>query len=278
MMESDSLSEVSAGSGEEDGLLARTPKLSCADWMMTCNLFKGTRQSNATQDPHLEVLLPVLCKRSHTLSARSDAPRRYTNEKQKVEHELKSISQTLSADLLRHIIHVFFNAYFEQECSETPQASRIEYDRQLNIPSMIEEVEALQTKLDATVDEDEQRALEEDVTGKILWLCWCGICAEVDQLLPKVVDYIRREGNMEGLGKISDMVYPIRFIDQDDNQTHLHRIMLDAGVGTSKHRLWLAAQAAEQAKWSGATRVTTAMDNQGPSASTSTQRPSTSVV
>ncbi|KAI6038905.1 hypothetical protein EDC04DRAFT_2689794 [Pisolithus marmoratus] len=62
---------------------------------------------------------------------------------------------------------------------------------------MFREIEALQAKLNETVDEDEQRALEEDVTGKILWLCWCGICTEVDELLPKVLDYIRREGNME---------------------------------------------------------------------------------
>ncbi|KAI6145849.1 hypothetical protein BKA82DRAFT_4161957 [Pisolithus tinctorius] len=61
---------------------------------------------------------------------------------------------------------------------------------------MVQEIEALQAKLNATEDEDQQRALEEDITGKILWLCWCGICVEVDQLLPKVVDCIRREGSI----------------------------------------------------------------------------------
>ncbi|KAI6004971.1 hypothetical protein EDC04DRAFT_2784717 [Pisolithus marmoratus] len=61
---------------------------------------------------------------------------------------------------------------------------------------MFREIEALQAKLNETVDEDEQRALEEDVTGKILWLCWCGICAEVEELLPMVVDYLRREADM----------------------------------------------------------------------------------
>ncbi|KAI5986972.1 hypothetical protein F5J12DRAFT_574310 [Pisolithus orientalis] len=243
--------------------------------MMTCNLFKGSWQSSTTLDPHLEVVLPVLCKRCHTLSARSDAPRRYANEMQKVERELKSISQTLSADLLQHILRVFRNAYFEHALSTTRQASRIEYDRQFNIPSMTKEVEVLQAKLDATVDEDDQRALEEDVTGKILWLCWCGICAEVDQLLPKVVDYIWREGNMKGLGEIT---FVMRSTNPGDDQAHLQRIMLDAGTSTSKHHLWLAARAAEQAKWSGATRVTTAMNNQGPTASTSTQPPSTSLV
>ncbi|KAI5984900.1 hypothetical protein F5J12DRAFT_62275 [Pisolithus orientalis] len=274
MMESDSLSEVSAGSAEEDGLLTRTPKLSCADWVMMCNLFKGSWQSNATQDPHLEVVLPALSKRCHTLS-RDDARRRYANERQKVERELKSILQTLSADLLQHILRVFFDAYFGHQYSRTLQPSDIEYDGQLDIPSMIKEVEVLQAKLDATVDEDEQRALEEDVTGKILWLCWCGICAEVDQLLPKVVGYIRREGNMKGLVTIALITCST---DPGDDQAHLQRIMLDAGAGTSKHKLWLAARAAELAKWSGVTRLTTAMDNQGSTASTSTQPLSTSVV
>ncbi|KAI6042415.1 hypothetical protein EDC04DRAFT_2660718, partial [Pisolithus marmoratus] len=61
---------------------------------------------------------------------------------------------------------------------------------------MFREIEALQAKLNETEDEDEQRALEEDVTGKILWLSWRGICAEVDEQLPKVVDYLRKEANM----------------------------------------------------------------------------------
>ncbi|KAI6004962.1 hypothetical protein EDC04DRAFT_2784504 [Pisolithus marmoratus] len=67
------------------------------------------------------------------------------------------------------------------------------YDRTFNVPSMVQEIEALQAKLDETEGEDEQRALEEDITGKILWLCWSGICAEADELLQKVEDYIQRE-------------------------------------------------------------------------------------
>ncbi|KAI5984906.1 hypothetical protein F5J12DRAFT_62511 [Pisolithus orientalis] len=159
----------------------------------------------------------------------------------------------------------------DMHCREQAhQASRIEYDRQLHLPSAIEEVEALQVKLDATVDEDERRALEEDITGKILWLCWCGICAEVDQQLPKIVDYIRREGN--GLVEI---VLAMDLINPGDDEAHLRRIMLDAGAGTSKHKLWLAARAAEQAKWS---RGTPAVDDPGSVPSTSNQPPSASVV
>ncbi|KAI6145914.1 hypothetical protein BKA82DRAFT_2284985 [Pisolithus tinctorius] len=181
-------------------------------------------------------------------------------------------TSTLSAGLLQHILRVFGDAYFEHELSQAPQASCIEYDRQLNLPSAIEEVEALQAKLVTTEDENERRALEEDITGKILWLCWCGICAEVDQQLPKIVDYIRSEGNMKGLFKIS---LAMGLTNPGDDQAHLRRIMLDAGAGTSKHQLWLAARAAEQAKWS---RDTTAVDDPGSAPSTSSQPPSASVV
>ncbi|KAI5984777.1 hypothetical protein EDC04DRAFT_1624349 [Pisolithus marmoratus] len=85
---------------------------------------------------------------------------------------------------------------FYASAASAPQASNIDYDRRLDTPSMVQEIKTLQAKLNETVDEDEQRALEEDVTGKILWLCWCGICAEVEELLPKVVDYLQREATM----------------------------------------------------------------------------------
>ncbi|KAI6138375.1 hypothetical protein BKA82DRAFT_3143729 [Pisolithus tinctorius] len=157
---------------------------------------------------------------------------------QKVQHELKSIVYTLSAGVsvatgkkglgLILITTSYSNTFvppstiytFEARCSgqsfhlkfflfiplilpgsrRAGQVSHMVYFRQLNTPSMVQEIEALQAKINATEDEDEQRALEEDVTGKILWICWCGICADVDQLLPKVVDCIRREESISVSG------------------------------------------------------------------------------
>ncbi|KAI5992137.1 hypothetical protein EDD15DRAFT_1033661 [Pisolithus albus] len=156
--------------------------------------------------------------------------------------------------------------------------ANIDYDRQLNAPSVVQEVQALQVKLDTVEDEDEQRALEEDITGKILWLCWCGICAEADELLPKVVDYLGRDECMEGLQEISLALLAVTLpCEPVDDQAHLRRIMLDAGARTSKHELLLAARAADQAMWSSATKSTVATDNQGPTASTSSQVLSVSV-
>ncbi|KAI5992020.1 hypothetical protein F5J12DRAFT_462164 [Pisolithus orientalis] len=135
------------------------------------------------QDPRLEVVLPLLGERCQILCADYRTPRRSADEKQKVVREFESFSRTPSAGLLKYIVIAL--VYHHYGWSRPSRG--IEYDRHFNTPSMIQEIEALQAKLSATEDEDEQRALEEDVTGKILWLCWCGICTEVDEPLPKAI-------------------------------------------------------------------------------------------
>ncbi|KAI5997229.1 hypothetical protein F5J12DRAFT_339259 [Pisolithus orientalis] len=100
---------------------------------------------------------------------------------------------------------------------------------------MVHEIQGLQAMHNAIEDEDEKRALGEDITGKILWICWCGICSEVERLLPKVIEYILK-------GREVLIIEGMR-IDPDDNHRHLWRIMLDAGAGISKHRLLLATRA-----------------------------------
>ncbi|KAI6042427.1 hypothetical protein EDC04DRAFT_1003660 [Pisolithus marmoratus] len=178
--------------------------------------------------------------------------------------------------------HTFWNAYRDHDShtGATRHASNIDYARQLNAPSMFQEIEALQAKLNKTEDEDEQRALEEDITGKILWLCRCGIYAEVLELLPKVVDYIRGEENMEqGVRNMCSAMIPILFADPGlDDQAHLQRIMLDAGAKISKCELLRAARDATQAKWSSTNRGRPAMNNQGTTPGVSSQTPPTSVV
>ncbi|KAI6137290.1 hypothetical protein F5141DRAFT_1080230 [Pisolithus sp. B1] len=66
--------------------------------------------------------------------------------------------------------------------------------------------------------------------------------------------------------------------DPGEDQTHLRRIMRDAGVPISKYELLLAARMAEQAKWSGANIGTLAVDNEGAAPSTSSQTPQVPVV
>ncbi|KAI6022277.1 hypothetical protein PISMIDRAFT_675439 [Pisolithus microcarpus 441] len=176
---------------EEDGLLSHSPTLSHANRATRYSLLRGSQQFHVVQsDARHKVALPLLYRRCEILRAWSDTPHRYAAERQKLECELKSITQTQGARLLKYIIATFCNLCHEYSGGAVVRAN-IDYDRQLNTLSVVQEIQALQVKLDAVEDEDDQRALEEDITGKILWLCWCGICAEADELLPKVGQLFR---------------------------------------------------------------------------------------
>lgn len=285
VMNADPPSDISSVCAtEEDGLLPHSLTPSRANWATRYNLLWGDQQSNAVQlDARHKIVLPLLHTRCQILRTRHVTSHRYAVESQKLKRELKSIMQTLGADLLECIMTTFDDVAYEHEHGGTAVPVDIDYDKQLDTPSVVQEIAALQVELDALEDEDEQRVLEEDIIGKILWLCWCGICAEADELLPKVVDYLRREGNTEGPLEVHGITwFRIRVCEPStepgDDQAHLRRIMLDAGAHISKHRLLLAARAAEQAKWSGANKGTLATDNQGTAPSTSAQAPSASVV
>ncbi|KAI6038682.1 hypothetical protein EDC04DRAFT_2896023 [Pisolithus marmoratus] len=286
MIEADSLIEGSVGTAEEDSLLAHPPKLMYTNWVMICNLFNGRQQSNADEDSRLEVVLPLLRRRFQNLSVERDAPRRYADEKKKVVREAESILQTLGSGLPKYIAITFLKAYWEHDppAGPTLQASKIDYNRQLDTPSIVQEIEALQAKLNETVDEDEQRALEEDVTGKARTASSCYLSmlrivhSLIDPVALLVVDYLRREANSGGLMNMFLATPSTTSADPGDDQTHLQRIMHDAGAGTSKHELLLASRDAERVKWSGTNRGAAAIENEGTTPSTSSQTPSTPVV
>ncbi|KAI6106436.1 hypothetical protein EDD16DRAFT_1629058 [Pisolithus croceorrhizus] len=280
----------------EDGSRVRPPKLSCANSAMRRNLFQGGWQFTAAKsDPRLEVVLPLLNRRLEALYGMFHLPSwaACVDERQRVEDEMKSILQTLGVNLLEHIRITVYNAYREHttwpggpiissfrasSCPSTEAAhrvTRLKYDRQLNIPSMVQDIMALQATLDATKNEDEQRTLEEDATGKILWLFLCGICAEVDELLPKVVGYIQERRNMMGLHRLYQVTPSAEL---GDDQAQLQRIMYDAGTNTSKYQLWLDARARGQTKWSATNRGISTTINQGTAPNTSRQTPPTSEV
>ncbi|KAI6001729.1 hypothetical protein EDC04DRAFT_3147145 [Pisolithus marmoratus] len=94
----------------------------------------------------------------------------------------------------------------------------------------------------------------------------------------EVVDYLQREANMLGLCDMSLAILSTMGTDPGDDETHLQRIMHDAGAGTSKHQLLLVARDAEQAKWSGTHGGIAAIENEGTIPSTSSQTPSIPVV
>ncbi|KAI6102666.1 hypothetical protein EDD16DRAFT_1731098 [Pisolithus croceorrhizus] len=231
---------------------------------MSCNPFRGGRQiAIAESGPRPEIELPLLCRRCQALWG-FDAPRRHADERQRMMGEIKLILQTLGAD----IASPFYDSLYP-DSEATRKVSSVKYDRQLDTPSMVEDIKALQLKLNAANDEDERRALEEDVTGKarialnpVALVVWDlrrsrrtitkgkSTLSSPRMLLDmvQVVNYIRREGTMRGLLAVS--VVNISSADPSDDQANLQRVMYDAGAGISKYKLWLDARAREQAKWS----------------------------
>ncbi|KAI6018865.1 hypothetical protein EDC04DRAFT_440870 [Pisolithus marmoratus] len=223
----------------------------------------------SAQNPHLEIVVPPLLEKCKAFSPLVDS-HRYLVAKQQALCEVKSISQSLSVGLLQYIYTAILDASEDETHGvDSRNGSHLlststdtTYVGLVDMRSTLHEIKALQTKLDATDDEDEQRALEEDVTGRILWFTWCGILSEAKQRLSEVVDCIRRERNAttperrdrlrQGLHVIGDIIKKASRVQLDDDLAHLRRIMLDAVAGVSKHRLWAAARVAEQDKWSSA--------------------------
>lgn len=204
---------------------------------------------------HNELVVPPLVEKCKAFYPLAD-PDLYCTARERALREVKSISQTLGVELLRQI------------CTVIPDASVHEmhgmqvtiHARRVDVHSTLQDIMALQRKLDGTEDDDERRALEEDVTGQILWLSLYGTISEVKQRLPEVSNYIEREGDsttreshdylLWGLHEIGKIIEKAFQPQLDDNLAHLQRIILDAGARVSKHQLWLAARAAEQDKWS----------------------------
>ncbi|KAI6101383.1 hypothetical protein EV401DRAFT_817809 [Pisolithus croceorrhizus] len=88
---------------------------------MRRSLFGGGRQiTTAESDPRPEIELRLLRRRCQVLG-RFRARRRYADERQRLEGEIKLIRQTLGVDLLEHIMTTFYNAPREDE---SPEATR----------------------------------------------------------------------------------------------------------------------------------------------------------
>ncbi|KAI5985152.1 hypothetical protein EDD15DRAFT_1642599 [Pisolithus albus] len=206
-------------------------------------------KSRAAQNLSREIVVPPLLDKCKVLDELIELA------KQKARCEAGSISQTLSVELLERLCTVISDV--PQDGTHGSQSAA--HPRQVDIRPMLQDVQALQTTLDGTADADEQRVLEEDVTGKILWLSWCEILSEVERRLQETVECVRRGGNSmtsevrdrvrQGLDEIGEIVKKKRHAHVDDDLAHLRRIMLDARGGVSKHQLWVAARSAEQDKW-----------------------------
>lgn len=126
----------------------------------------------------------------------------------------------------------------------------------LSVQSLMQEMERLQAK--GEVGEDELRALEEDMTGKILLASWRGTRFEVVQVLREVVDHVLKDREVseqtlvnraKGLLIIGHIFKTTVPDESDEDRRELERIVSEAATGKSKHHhLRTAAKARRDGK------------------------------
>ncbi|KAL4069019.1 hypothetical protein J3A83DRAFT_3462851 [Scleroderma citrinum] len=166
-------------------------------------------------------------------------------------------SECLGAEVLQIISASYKKSYetlhHTQFRKNTNDISAADTHR-MRIRSLIREVEGLKQKLYRVNDDCERRALEEDVTGKILLICWEGVHFEIGSLLGKVVDFVvndqavdieLRETRAKRLRDIGGIFADVVSDTRRNDHCPLRRVMADAKAGISKHRLFFAYQAVQ---------------------------------
>ncbi|KAF9240694.1 DnaJ domain-containing protein [Melanogaster broomeanus] len=124
----------------------------------------------------------------------------------------------------------------------------------LSVQSLMQDMEKLQAKGEVT--EEELRALEQDMTGKILLASWRGTRFEVVQVLREVVEHVLKDreaseqvlfSRAKGLLIIGQIFKSTTPDESDEDRRELERMVAEAATGKSKHEQ-LRAQAAKARK------------------------------
>ncbi|EIW79339.1 hypothetical protein CONPUDRAFT_74799 [Coniophora puteana RWD-64-598 SS2] len=111
----------------------------------------------------------------------------------------------------------------------------------LGVQNLVQEMERLQAK--GELDEDEIRALEQDMTGKILLASWRGTRFEVTQVLREVVDHVLKDKEVsehillnraKGLLVIGAIFKQVQPDESDEERRELERMVAEAAVGKPK--------------------------------------------
>ncbi|PIL24651.1 transporter [Ganoderma sinense ZZ0214-1] len=123
----------------------------------------------------------------------------------------------------------------------------------LGVQQTIAEMEKLQAR--GELAEEELRALEEDVTGKIMLASWRGTRFEVSQVLREVVDRVLKEQGVsdqvllnraKGLLLIGAIFKSTVPDESDAERRELERMVAEAAAGKSKHHQVRAAHRAKR--------------------------------
>ncbi|KAI0079403.1 DnaJ-domain-containing protein [Panus rudis PR-1116 ss-1] len=113
----------------------------------------------------------------------------------------------------------------------------------LGVQATMQEMERLQIK--GELGEEELRALEEDMTGKIMLASWRGTRFEVIQVLREVVDNVLKDHDVpesvlvnraKGLLTIGTVFKSTQPDESDLERRELERMVAEAAAGKSKHQ------------------------------------------
>ncbi|KIM66492.1 hypothetical protein SCLCIDRAFT_326016 [Scleroderma citrinum Foug A] len=190
------------------------------------------------------------------MSDRSMDMNLWSSQRTRMAHEAEKLrSKSFGIEVLRTVSAVYRKSpdfiYSSTPGEERdPDMGRI-YHVRCKIRLLVQDVKALERKLTTTHadEDDERRALEEDITGKILLACWRGIRSEIEQVVEKVIRLIvndkrverqEREERSKCLQEIGRVLEAATVEDYD--HSHLRRILADAGAGISKYELLMASQ------------------------------------
>ncbi|KAI5989267.1 hypothetical protein EDD15DRAFT_1312802 [Pisolithus albus] len=147
----------------------------------------------------------------------------WESEKRKIEHDLEAISKTLGVMLL----DVASAAYLGTQNSKE-MGMRLRDHNHLHSKPVFQ-------------------AQEEDIVGKILWTCLCGIHLEIGEVLENVVHCVLNDSlvpakvlgmRAELLQEMGNMFKNALLKFQGDDQPYLWQVVCNAKLGISKHHLY----------------------------------------
>ncbi|KAI6012693.1 hypothetical protein F5J12DRAFT_819777 [Pisolithus orientalis] len=159
------------------------------------------------------------------------------------EEAMKSRMRPFAAEFLQVIATVYENWKPGSHHQDT------KFNKQ-KLLSDIQEIKKLQEVL-TEIDDDKRQALAEDITGRILLVCWHGMSLEIARVLEKVADYFSMsdevitsplgESRVNDVQKIGCILSQAASSTLDDGLDPLQRMMHDAADSVSKYQLLLTA-------------------------------------
>lgn len=229
------------------------PESACSSHETLSTSSDSNEKSETAEDARVVALAETLMKRMPTEDGGLIDQKLWSAEKIKMYHEAEELRSTNFGLQLLHVISTSYHRSSEGSVHSKHSHTHAQKVGS-SIRSLIQDVRILEDKLDNVEDEDEKRALEEDIAGKILLACWRGVRSEIEQILYRVANHIVTDARVErdGRKQRSKLLREVGDVFKhatndghgESRGCHLRRIVVDAEENTSKYELLLTSRAA----------------------------------